>query len=451
MKPAGIAPGRFPPVTRAGSPVARAGTPAARVGAAAVAPGSATPLVLPAEHLLAALGFYVAGGIGLVALAPSLARGGYADPRVAAVAHLFTLGWITTSVMGALYQLLPVALGGRFPSRRLGHLTFGLHVVGVSGFEYGLASGRPPVIIAGAATVGTGLLLFAGHLAAALWSAPRRDTTWGCLAAADGFLVVAVSLGVLLAVNLRTGFLGPGRFLLIALHLHVAAIGWVLLVIVGVSRRLLPMFLLSHGVTEEPGRAAAWLLALGAAVLALAHHVLPLAAMPAGGGLVAAGGAAFVWQGVLHFRGRRRPTLDPGLGLVAAALALLAAALLLGVPAMLVQGASPRLATAYVAALVVGGLGLFVAGHQYKILPFLVWHHRFGPVASERPVPMVAELFARGPARLAAGLQAAGAAGLVAAILAGSAALTRAAAVALACGALIQAVQLAGVARRRPA
>ncbi len=418
---------------------------------AVAAPAPGVPLRVPAEHLLAALGFYAAGGIGLWVVAPSLARGGYADPRVAAVAHLFTLGWITTSIMGALYQLLPVALGGRFPWPRLAHVTFALHVVGVGLFVFGLAAGRTALVVIGAGTLGTGLLLFAAHLAAALRSTARRDTTWGCLAAADGFLVVAVSLGALLALNLRTGFLGPGRFLLIALHLHVAAAGWVLLVIVGVSRRLLPMFLLSHGVTEGPGRAAAWLLALGAGVLALAHHVLPLAAMPAGGGLLAAGAAAFLWQAALHFRARRRPSLDPGMRLVAVALALLAVALVLGVPAMLVPGTSPRLATAYVAALVVGGLGLFVAGHQYKILPFLVWHHRFGPVASERPVPMVAELFARGPALVAAGLQAAGAAALVGAILAGSAAVTRAAAASLACGALLQAVQLAGVARRRPA
>jgi hypothetical protein len=414
-------------------------------------PGSAPSLGLPAEHLLAGLGFYVAGGVGLAVLAPSLARGGYADPRVAAVTHLFTLGWITTSIMGALYQLLPVALGGRFPSRRLGHLTFALHVGGVSLFVCGLATGRTGMVVAGAATLGTGLLLFAAHLAAALRSSTRRDTTWRCLAAADAFLVVAVSLGVLLAVNLRTGFLGPGRFLLVALHLHVAAVGWVLLVMVGVSRRLLPMFLLSHGVTEAPGRAAAWLLAMGATVLALAHHVLPLAAMPAGGGLLAAGGAAFVGQGALHFRGRRRPSLDPGMRLVAVALALLAVAVVLGVPAMLMPGASPRLATAYVAALVVGGLGLFVAGHQYKILPFLVWHHRFGPVASERPVPMVAELFARAPALASVVLQAVGAAGVVAGILAGSPAVTRAAALGLACGALVETVQLAAVARRRPA
>ncbi|MGD8319629.1 MAG: hypothetical protein PVJ02_04230 [Gemmatimonadota bacterium] len=44
-------------------------------------------------------------------VAPDLAGGPFLSPRVVAVTHLFTLGWITTSIMGALYQPLPVALG----------------------------------------------------------------------------------------------------------------------------------------------------------------------------------------------------------------------------------------------------------------------------------------------------------------------------------------------------
>ncbi|NJD11513.1 MAG: hypothetical protein FIB01_14130, partial [Gemmatimonadetes bacterium] len=49
--------------------------------------------------------------MGLAGIAPDLAAGLYPLPRVQAITHLFTLGWITLSVQGALYQFLPVALG----------------------------------------------------------------------------------------------------------------------------------------------------------------------------------------------------------------------------------------------------------------------------------------------------------------------------------------------------
>src|SRR5688572_26779770 len=76
---------------------------------------NAPPFRLPGEHFAAALTFWGVGALGLIRVAPDLAQGLFPLPRVIAVTHLFTLGWITTSILGALYQFLPVAL--RVPIR----------------------------------------------------------------------------------------------------------------------------------------------------------------------------------------------------------------------------------------------------------------------------------------------------------------------------------------------
>src|SRR3990172_6173711 len=60
------------------------------------------PLWLPGGHFAAAILFWLVGAAGLVLVAPDLAAGLYPLPRVLAVTHLFTLGWITTSILGAL-------------------------------------------------------------------------------------------------------------------------------------------------------------------------------------------------------------------------------------------------------------------------------------------------------------------------------------------------------------
>src|SRR5690606_27818222 len=137
---------------------------------------------------------------------------------------------------------------------------------------------------------------------------------------------------------------------------------------------------------------AAALLGAGVMVLALGHHAGDIVGYKLPAVLVAAGTAAFLVQAALFFRHRRRPRLDAGMRLAAAALAMIAFALAL-VPLVLARGfGAPQLATAYGAALVLG-LALFVAGHFYKILPFLVWNHRYGPLIGKRPLPRVAELF----------------------------------------------------------
>ncbi|MDT8342339.1 MAG: hypothetical protein RQ751_12570 [Longimicrobiales bacterium] len=409
----------------------------------------APPFRLPGSHFAVALLFLVLGALGLVWISPDLAAGAFLSPRVAGVTHLFTLGWITTSIMGALYQLLPVALEREVRWPRVAQGTLLLYAPGLLLFVAGVAGGSREWILPGAVLLAAGVLTFALNLAATLRAAPRRDLTWRALALADGFLVVTVVLGVALALNLQRDFMGAHRLLALPVHLHVALVGWVLLVMVGVAQRLLPMFLLSHGADERPGRWAVGLLALGAGLLVALHHapgpVVRLVPAP----LMLAGVGAFLLQARGFYRHRRRPSLDPGMRSAAAALAVVGLAAALGTLQAVTGFGRPLLATAYVALLVLG-ITLFVAALYYKIVPFLVWYHRFAPRAGKGPVPMVAELYHSGWAGAAGLLLAGGGVTSAAGIALGTAPVVRAGASAFLAGAVVLAAQMAALSRRIP-
>jgi len=415
---------------------------------AGMASAQSPPFRLPGEHFTAALIFLAFGSTGLLVVADELAAGAYASTRVIGVAHLFTLGWITTSIMGALYQLLPVALGRSIRSVRLAHLSFGVYVIGLPVFVTGLIGSWTPAMLGGAATLASGLLLFLINLTATLMRPERRDVTWWALLGAAVFLLITLLLGGALAGNLPWTFLGANRFVALGAHVHVALGGWVLLVVVGVAHRLLPMFLLSHTEDETLTRAAVTLIAAGAGTLALLHHAHPVFArwMPAaflGGGL-----SCFLVHAGRLYRGRARPRLDPGMRLAAIGLGFLALALMLAVP--VVSGrAGPRLVTAYVCVLV-GGFSVFVAAHYYKIVPFLVWYHRYGPLAGRRPVPKVSELFGATAAHVASGLLATGLAGVVGGVLVHHIGMVRAGAAVFTSGVIVEGLQMLRLARRRP-
>jgi hypothetical protein len=413
-----------------------------------LAAAKAPPFLLPGEHFTAAMLFLVLGAIGAVVIAPDLAAGAYPAPRVIGVTHLFTLGWITTSIMGALYQFLPVALGEPIRSARAGHLSFSLHVPGLAAFLTGLLLGSTTMLLAGAVTLGVGVMLFAANLGATLWRSTRRDVTWWALAGADLFLVVTLALGLALAGNLRWAYLGGAHRIALGTHLHVALAGWALLVMVGVAHRLLPMFLLSHGAGDRFAKAAVGLLAAGAATLAVGYHGLPVASHWLATVLLGSGLVAFLLQARQFYRHRHRPVLDPGMRLAAAALCLLAIGLVLAGPVVL-TGASARVSTAYVLVLVLG-ISLFVAAHYYKIVPFLVWYHRFGPLAGKRPVPRVSELYSLRGAAAAGVLLVLGTLTLTAATALGAPVAARGGAVLLAAGVAIEAKQMLALARRAP-
>jgi hypothetical protein len=422
--------------TRPGGPALQAPTPA--------------PFSLTAAHFGSALLFLVLGAAGLVWVAPDLAAGRFLLPRVVVVAHLFTLGWITTSILGALYQLFPVVLGTRMRWYGLGHASLAVYAPGLLLFTGGMLAGASVVMLVGAALFSTGLLVFLVNAAVSMMQAPARDATWRTLVAAFVFLLVTVVLGASLAGNLRWFFLAD-RLLALGVHMHVALGGWVLLVVVGVGRKLLPMFLLSHDCDQRSGAVAAWLVAGGAGVLTLFHHVPGAAVSWTAALLLATGTAAFLVQVVLYLRHSHRPGLDAGLRLAAAGMAFLAVSLILGLVVLVAGFANARLNTAYGTAVVLGAFSLFVAGHYYKILPFLVWNHRFAPlVTAGRKLPRVADLYSARVANIAAGLLIAAAGALVVSIAGGWGTAARAAAFLFAAGVTLVVLQMLSLFRRRP-
>jgi hypothetical protein len=414
----------------------------------AVAASGGPPASLPALHFAAALLFLSAGAAGLVIYAPDLAATNFLAPGVGALTHLFTLGWITTSIMGALYQFLPVALGQPVRSIRVAYATLLLYGPGLAAFIHGLGTGTPLMMLAGAAVMSVGVLLFIGNMTATLKRAQRRDVTWWALAFATFFLGVTLVLGLALTGNLRWGYLGGGRLGSIGVHLHVALAGWVLLVIVGVAHRLLPMFLLSHGVSDRFARAAVALIAAGAGTLALLHHAPPLISRWLPSLLIALGTAAFLVQARAYFVTRHRRQLDPAMRLAAGALALLALTLVMAGPVVM-RAAPMRIGFAYVTAALLA-ISLFVVAHYYRIVPFLVWYHRFGPLAGTRPLPKVNDLYSARSAGTAAAALVVGAVVLISAVALGAAALARVGAALFACGVAIVAVQMFNLWRIRP-
>lgn len=405
---------------------------------------------LAAQHFAAATLYLVAGSVGLLWIAPDLAAGAYLSPRVGGVTHLFTLGWLTTTIFGALTQLLPVALGTPLRSTRVADASFWTFVPGAGLLATGIVTSRLPLLVGGVLLVATGILLAVGNLGATVARARNRDVTWTAIALALGFLASTLLLGMVLVHNLHTGFVAGARLQVLAIHLHVALVGWVLLMIVGVSHRLLPMFLLAHGSdTRWTGRALA----------ALAAGVIVLTVGIAGGGvtlewagalLLVGGVGCFLRQVHGFHRARVRRKLDPGMRFAATALAFLGGSALLGVAVLADGAAHPRLATAYIAAGLLGGIVLYVIGFFYKIVPLLAWTAHFRGRMGKEPVPTVAQMYSARLAHLQLGLMAGGVVLLVAGIATGSALAARGGGLFYLLGVLVFLTQLGRVASGRP-
>lgn len=379
----------------------------------------APPFVLPGEHFTAGLLWLMAGAAGLVAVAPTLAAGGFLAPRVVAVTHCFTLGWITTSIFGALYQIFPIALGVPARSVRAGHVTFAVLQLGIGTLVAGTWAWQPLVIAAGWVVITAAVGGLAWNVLPQRRRAPRGRiiglyVSGGHMGLGLAMLVVAARIGSAL------GWWGLDRMGFLSAHVHLAVVGFATLTVVGVGSRLLPMFLLSRETSEAPLRWIGPLTGAGLVVFSVGELAAqPVISVP-GGLLIAAGTILYLQLASGYFIQRTRRVLDPGLGHAAAAFGWLAVAVVLGLIVLFAGGSHPRLQVAYALSGILGWLSLLVVGMYHKIVPFLTWLHRYSDRVGQPGVPRIADITSAAAGWITLGLLVTGVVILVAGVLSGS-------------------------------
>ncbi|MBI4590023.1 MAG: hypothetical protein HY725_14410 [Candidatus Rokubacteria bacterium] len=392
------------------------------------------------RYLLTAAGAFLLAALAVPLLADELA-GFYYRPRVVALTHTITLGWITLTIMGASFQLLPIVMERKIRSEGLVIVQFWLMVLGTVGMVAHFAIGRWNGLAWAAGLVAIGALCHLVNVGLSLRPLPRWTATAQLFVLALAGLAATLVFGFLLALDRNRPFL-PEPFLgTLGAHFHLAFLGWIAAMILGMAARTLPMFLLVEdpkgwGVTVQ-----VWGMALGVPGVTVAllteSRALPLAAL-----VVASAGGAFLLQTLQMVWRRRRPQLDWGLRFILTGTAFLVPTMALGLGLAFTWLQSPTLVMAYAVMALGGWTSLTIVGMLLKIVPFLVWYRVYGGRAGPEPVPTLAQLSWPAAERLSYWLLTGGILALALAVAGASPRGIRAAGIALAAGALAFAATL---------
>lgn len=406
-------------------------------------PGRSASPLLPLAYLATAGAAFVLAALAIPRLAPELA-GHYYQPRILALTHTVTLGWITLTIMGASYQIVPIVLGRAIWSERLARWQLGLTGAGIGGMVAHFFIGEWSGLVWAAGLVALGVAAHLVNAGLAVRGLARWTFTARLVALAHVGLGLTTLFGVLLGVDKLVRVLPGTLFPNMHAHAHLALLGWVLPMVIGVAARVYPMFLLAREPAGWPGRAQVWGLALG--VPATVAGILWSRVLLAAGALAVAAAVMAHLAWVLEVvRGRKRPALDWGLRFVLAGALALVPATGLGLALALDLLAGPRVALAYAALALGAWASLTIAGMMLKIVPFLVWFRVYGPRAGREPVPTLPDLGWPAGERLAWALLTAGFAALPVALWLGEPMGIRAAGVVVAAGALAFAATLGRV------
>lgn len=205
----------------------------------------APPISVPYRFFLAAPWFGVMAGILLAWSGPDAFASRW-TPEALALTHLIALGFMLQAMSGALFQFIPVAVGGNvWRPRLVANAVQPLLVLATLFLVAGFLFGRPGLL---SAAVPLFLLAVGGLVVAvalALWRTPATGMTLWAMRMAIGGLAVTVLLGALLAESLARGLPVP-IIELTNIHLAWGLGGWALMLLAGVSYHVVPMFQLTR-------------------------------------------------------------------------------------------------------------------------------------------------------------------------------------------------------------
>ncbi len=190
--------------------------------------------------------------------------GHYFHPKLLAITHITTLGWISMVIIGSLYQLAPVISNSKLFSLKLAQVSYFLILIGTTMLAYCFWEFNVGYLMQVASSLlFTGVSLFALNMYLTANKADEKSIESDFLISSVIWFWMTVFLGVLLAFNFRYAFLPKEHLYFLKIHAHIGLVGWFLCLIIGIASRLVPMFLISGKLNKTRLNYAYYLLNIG--------------------------------------------------------------------------------------------------------------------------------------------------------------------------------------------
>ena len=358
---------------------------------------------------------------GLLILKPSILASYHYNQYVVAATHLAVLGWIASVIFGALYQLVPVVLETKLYSERLAWVHLMTHIVGVVGMTWSFWHWNLKHVShwGSILTVGVFVLLF--NIGRTVLRSRKWNHVSAGLITSLSWIGLTVLVGLALAASKgshgsaeslsQTSVLGVminglqsmalyfqrfDQMSIMHAHAHLGVLGCFLILLITISLKLLPMFLLSE---IQSTRRIGWVIGLlNVGLVGLVVTVALRSSLKLGFAAVIL--IALTLYGLelrAILRERKRIKLDWPIKTFLAGLLfvlpLFALAPVLSWPGLPLNVFTGQLENLYGFLALAGLLTTAILGMLFKILPFLVWYGTYSFHIGKSKVPSLAQMY----------------------------------------------------------
>ena len=302
--------------------------------------------------------------------------------------HLFLLGFIMMSIFASMAQLLPVVLEVEHFSIDLYYVVNPLLFIGTILIFFGFY--KYPVILSyGGVIVFISFFIFLFESFLTIKKVKKLNFLSTTVLVANIFLLLGLIVAIILSF-VYSGNLDLNIKALMLSHIYLVFVGYLGITIISMSYILIPMFWLSHSFNNIYLKLAFYSISVGVVLVVLSQILKFKLFENLGYFVVLIGFILFIYQLYLIFKTKVRKQKDIYYKYIVFSVVNFVTALILVCLYFIVLNDYFLVVAGFI--FLLGFLTPIITAHLYKIIPFLVWFHRFAPLVGKQKVPMLADM-----------------------------------------------------------
>ena len=302
--------------------------------------------------------------------------------------HLFLLGFVMMSIFASMAQLLPVVLEVEHFSIDLYYVVNPLLFIGTILIFFGFY--KYPVILSyGGVIVFISFFIFLFESFLTIKKVKKLNFLSTTVLVANIFLLLGLIVAIILSF-VYSGNLDLDIKALMLSHVYLVFVGYLGITIISMSYILIPMFWLSHSFNNIYLKLAFYSISVGVVLVVLSQILKFKLFENLGYFVVLIGFILFIYQLYLIFKTKVRKQKDIYYKYIVFSVVNFVTALILVCLYFIVLNDYFLVVAGFI--FLLGFLTPIITAHLYKIIPFLVWFHRFAPLVGKQKVPMLADM-----------------------------------------------------------
>jgi len=356
-----------------------------------VSPSFSPPIKLMQPYFFLSAGFYFLSFFSLFFLDPFVA---IEDFLLIGWVHLYMLGFVMMGIFAAMAQLGPIVVESRHSNVSIFKYLWLFLLLGLLTMLIGFYKDVTFLPIGGFLVL-IAMLIYAIEFLLTIKSSKRKTSITKAMQMSNFFLLFGIVTGLVMALAFN-GQIQINPHDILNIHTFGLVVGFVILLIMGISIILIPMFGSSTRISDNEFTKSFYTIAFGVTLMMLSPFFYTTVLKNSAYFITIVAIILYFYQLYKMIRSRKRVKHDVwARSMYVAFSSFFLATLLLVYSLFDTEDLSLKLGMWI---LFIGFFGFVIVGNFYKVIPFLVWFHLYSPLIEERAVPMLHELL---PSRLA--------------------------------------------------